>query len=121
MALGLGGVWLTVHRVGSQLQGVELSPALFVHGLGGGFVLPTRRSCRATPPRVFPLTVVDNSVFSPTGLTIPFDLVYPPFNSSTLPVSSSEDADAPSCVVTPARVLPPALPALAVCSLVAPP
>ena len=41
MALGLGGVWLTVHRVGSQLQGVELSPALFVHGLGGGFVLPT--------------------------------------------------------------------------------
>jgi transcription initiation factor TFIIIB Brf1 subunit/transcription initiation factor TFIIB len=45
--------------------------------------------------RVYPLTVVDNSVFSPTGLTIPLDLVYPPFNSSTLPVSSSEDADAP--------------------------
>jgi len=68
---------------------------------------------------VYPLTVVDNSVFFPTGLTIPLDLVYPPFNSSTLPVSSSEDADAPSYVVTLARVLPPALPALAVCSSVA--
>src|SRR5215467_1351393 len=74
-----------------------------------------------SPAWVFPLTVVDNSVFSPTGLTIPFDHVYPPFNSSTIPVSSSKDADVPSCVVSPARVLPPALPALAVCSLVAPP
>src|SRR5439155_14920088 len=40
--------------------------------------------------------------------TIPLDLVYPSFNSSMLPVSSSEDPDARPCVATPARVLPPA-------------
>ena len=57
---------------------------------------------------VQPHTMVDKSVFSPTGLTIPLDAVYPSFNSSMLPCSSYEDPDAPPYVVTPARVFPPA-------------
>jgi len=63
---------------------------------------------------------VDNSAFSPTGLTIPLDPVYPSFNPSNRPFSSREDSDAPPCVVTPARVLPHALPAPALFSLLAP-
>ncbi len=55
--------------------------------------------------------MVDKSVFFHTGLTIPLDLVYPSFNSSIRPFSSREDPDAPPCVVTLARVLPPAPPA----------
>src|SRR5215470_1781354 len=55
--------------------------------------------------------MVDKSVFPPTGLTTPLDPVDPFFNSSMLPFSSSEDPDAPPCVVTPARAfsLAPAL------------
>src|SRR5215472_15726966 len=50
-------------------------------------------------------TVVDNSAFSPTGLTMPLDPVYPSFNSSFRPFPSREDPDASP------GVLPPALPA----------
>jgi hypothetical protein len=57
---------------------------------------------------VQPHRMVDNSVFSPTGLTIPLDAVYPSFSSSMLPCSSNEDPDAPPSVVTPARFFPPA-------------
>jgi hypothetical protein len=69
---------------------------------------------------VQPHSMVDKSAFSPTGLTIPLDPVYPCFNPSIFPFSNSEDPDAPPCVVHPARVLPPALPAPALFSLVAP-
>jgi hypothetical protein len=42
---------------------------------------------------------VDNSAFSPTGLTIPLDPVYPSFNPSIRPFSSREDSDALPYVV----------------------
>jgi hypothetical protein len=63
--------------------------------------------------------MVDNTVFFPPGLTIPREPVYPSFNPSIFQFSSREDPDAPPCVFTPACVLPHALPAPAVFSLLA--
>ena len=65
---------------------------------------------------VLPLTVVDKSVFPPTGLTLALALFILPNDSFMLPFSSREDPDAPPCVVTPVRVLPLALPAPALYS-----
>ena len=70
---------------------------------------------------VQPLSVVDNSVFSPNRLTVLstlFILLYK--EASLLPISSGEDSYDASCVLAPALVCPHVLSRAAVFRLLAP-
>src|SRR5947209_17761027 len=80
-----------------------------------------RHLCIIGSSQVLPLSVVDNSVFSPNRLTVLstlFLLLYK--KASLLPISSGEDSSDASCVLAPALVCPPVLSRAAVFPLLAP-